>query len=56
MYDLFNKLWWDQVMEIPDDKRIVVFKRGILKGLIIEILVGGQIIPISTSGDNLMWK
>jgi len=49
-------LWCVQVIEIPEDKRIVVFKSGICKGLKGSIPLGGHIIPISTFGDNLLCK
>lgn len=50
------KLWCAQVTETPDDNRIAVFKRGIWKGLNGTIPVGGQIDPISETGDKLLWK
>lgn len=47
------KEWWAQVKLIPDLTRITVFKRGMAKGDIGEILKGGQLIPLSMVGDNL---
>lgn len=41
---------------MPEDKRITVFKRGIWKGLKGTTPIGGQPIPNSTLGDNLLWK
>ncbi len=41
---------------IPDLSRIKVFSKGICNGLNGIIPLGGQIIPISTAGLNLLWK
>lgn len=49
-------LWCDHEIEIPEEIRIVVFKRGISKGLKGEIFLGGHIEPISMFGDSLLWK
>jgi hypothetical protein len=38
----------------PDDRRIIVFSRGTLKGLKGVIPVGGQNRPISKFGDKLL--
>ena len=40
----------------PDDSKIIVFNKGIWKGLKGIIPFGGQAIPISTAGDKLLWK
>ena len=56
LYLLLRIEWWDHVTVTPDLNRINVFKRGIWKGLNIIILVGGQVLPISTSGASLKWK
>jgi len=40
----------------PDVIRIIVFRRGILKGSKISILVGGHVNPNSIVGDKLEWK
>lgn len=48
--------WWAHVAVAPEDNKIIVFKRGIWKGLNGEIPLGGQSMPISTVGDNLEWK
>lgn len=53
---LLMSLWWDQEIEIPEEIKIVVFNKGISKGLKGEILQGGQIDPISILGDSLLWK
>lgn len=49
-------LWWAQVTVIPDDKRIIVFSKGIWNALNGVIPEGGQLIPISRVGDSLLWK
>lgn len=41
-------------MEIPEEIRIVVFNKGISKGLNGKIFNGGHIAPISILGDNLL--
>lgn len=53
MGDLFEvKLWWAQVIETPEERRINVFNNGTLKGLIILMFKGGQIDPNSIFGDK----
>jgi len=47
---------WLQVIEIPELKRIMVFKRGVWYGLNAVIPIGGHIIPIFKSGASLAWK
>lgn len=55
--NLFCKiLWWAQVIEMPEDNRIVVFNKGICKGLKGVIPWGGHSIPISMLGDKLLCK
>jgi len=55
--NLFSiRLWWAHVTVIPEDNKIAVFKRGIIKGLNGVIPIGGQFIPSSIAGDNLLWK
>lgn len=49
-------LWWDQEIEIPEEIKIVVLRRGISNGLNGKIFIGGHIDPISILGDNLLWK
>jgi hypothetical protein len=49
-------LWCLQVTEIPEERRITVFKRGIPNGLTALIPIGGQIKPISIQGTVLLWK
>lgn len=49
-------LWWDQEIEIPEEIKITVFKRGISNGLNGLIFLGGHIVPTSMLGDNLLWK
>jgi len=48
--------WWDQVMDTPEDSKIIVFKRGTFIGLNGEMLIGGQFWPNSTLGLILLWK
>ena len=49
-------LWWAQVTETPEERRIAVFSKGTENGLIIKIPVGGQAQPISGDGAKLEWK
>lgn len=49
-------LWWDQVTLTPEDNKIIVFKRGTLKGLKTSIPIGGQTLPNSMLGARLLWK
>jgi hypothetical protein len=48
--------WWDHVMVIPDDRRRIVFIKGILMGLKDIIDIGGHVCPNSTVGEILLWK
>ena len=48
--------WWAQVTVAPEARRIAVLRRGIWKGLKVWIPAGGQQLPTSTLGDNLLWK
>ena len=48
--------WWAQVTDTPELIKIIVFNKGIWKGLNGIILVGGQIAPISILGARLLWK
>lgn len=49
-------LLWDQVTEIPDVNRIIVFNKGIWNGLNTKIPQGGHFNPSSINGDNLELK
>ena len=40
----------------PDESSTAVFNKGTRKGLSGFIPVGGQVTPISTLGDRLLWK
>ena len=42
--------------DTPDDNKIKVFNRGILKGLNGLMPIGGQNSPISMFGERLLWK
>ena len=53
---LFWILWCAHVTLTPEDKRIAVFNKGTLKGFKGLISTGGQTIPISWTGDKLLWK
>jgi len=44
------------VIDSPEVNKIVVFNNGTAKGLKAKILVGGQTMPISKVGLNLLWK
>lgn len=48
--------WCAQVTLTPLANKMVVFSKGMLNGLKAQILVGGQDIPISWVGLNLLWK
>jgi len=48
--------WWLMVTITPDAKRAVVLRSGTWKGLIVIILIGGQIVPTSKLGERLLWK
>lgn len=50
------KLWWAHVTETPEERRMMVFNKGIWKGLNAEIFFGGHSIPTSIAGANLEWK
>lgn len=52
----FIILWWAHVIEAPDDRRMIVFRRGTWKAGIVEIFFGGQDIPKSMFGDRDLWK
>lgn len=43
-------------MEIPEERRIIVFNRGTFIGLKASILSGGQFCPMSIHGLILEWK
>ena len=49
-------LWWAHVTVTPDANRTAVFRRGMLKGLIGVIPIGGQQHPSSGVGASLLWK
>lgn len=51
-----NILWWAQVTKTPEESKIAVFKRGILKGLKGITDTGGHNTPISCVGTVLWWK
>lgn len=51
-----RKLWWDQVREAPEDRRIAVLSSGTPHGWMGVMPVGGQVIPISAVGDKALWK
>lgn len=50
------KLWCAHVTVIPEAKRTAVFSKGIEKGLMALIPVGGQTQPNSVVGESLLWK
>ena len=51
-----NKAWCAQVTLTPEARRIAVLSKGVLKGLKTATPLGGQDIPRSLVGDNLLWK
>lgn len=51
-----RSLWWAQVTEIPEAKRIAVLRRGTENGFKGVIPIGGQVQPISGVGARLEWK
>lgn len=53
---LLINLWWAQVIEIPDVNKIIVLRRGIIKGLKTLIPMGGHCIPNSINCVSLRWK
>jgi hypothetical protein len=53
---LFKIEWWVQVTVIPEEIRIIVFIRGISKGLKGLIPRGGHSWPISIDGAREEWK
>lgn len=55
-FDLFDKIssWCAHVIEIPDEMRIRVFKRGTFMGLNGTMDWGGHICPSSTVGEILL--
>jgi len=46
--------WWLQVMETPEDSKIMVFSSGTFIGLKDTIDLGGQFWPISMFGLILL--
>ena len=48
------RLWWAQVTVTPDARRTAVLRRGIEKGLIGWIPVGGHIHPSSGVGARAL--
>ena len=50
------KEWWLQVTVTPELNKIKVFNKGTCQGLKVWIPTGGQIPPISTVADKLLWK
>ncbi len=53
---LFKNAWCDQVIEAPEDKRIIEFNNGISIGWKISIPLGGHLLPISIFGETLLLK
>jgi len=46
--------WWAQVTVTPEDKRMIVLRRGTWSGLNGETPVGGHFNPSSKVGANLL--
>lgn len=53
---LFKMEWWVQVTVIPEEIRIIVFIKGMSKGLKGLIPNGGHNWPISIDGAREEWK
>lgn len=51
-----RKEWCLHVIEIPEDRRMIVLSSGTFIGLKASILSGGQLCPISIHGLTLEWK
>lgn len=52
---LFIIQWWHQVIENPEDNKIIEFNKGISYGLKVMIFIGGHIWPISIFGAIDLW-
>lgn len=53
---LVIRAWCAHVTVIPEESKMIVFRRGIWNGFIGKIPIGGQILPISMFGAKLLWK
>lgn len=53
---MFIRAWWLKVILTPEDTKINVFNRGMWKGLMDVIPVGGHMLPTSKAGFNEEWK
>lgn len=53
---LFSKEWCAQVIEAPDEIRIIVFNKGTLIGLKLTTDTGGHVCPSSILGLKEKWK
>jgi hypothetical protein len=51
---LISISWWAQVTVTPEDRRRRVFSSGMLIGLKVVIVFGGQICPNSKVGEILL--
>lgn len=56
LYLFLIMLWWAHVTVTPDDRRMMVFRSGILMGLKGLIERGGQFWPSSMVGEILVWR
>lgn len=50
------KAWWAQVTVTPEERRIMVLRRGTWAGLNGSTPIGGHSSPNSVTGANLLWK
>jgi hypothetical protein len=51
-----TRAWCLKVTLAPEDRRMIVFRRGVWEGLNTWMPVGGHTRPISKVGDRLLWK
>jgi hypothetical protein len=49
------RLWWAQVIDMPDGRRTDMLRRGTCKGFSGLMRVGGQHPPSSGVGARLQW-
>lgn len=52
LYSFFIREWCAQVIEAPEEIKIIVLRSGTLIGLKLTIEIGGHICPISMFGLN----
>lgn len=55
-FSFIINLWWDHVIEAPEEIRTNVFNNGTFNGLNGLIIFGGHSCPSSIVGEILLWK